>query len=82
MAEYMLYVGSHAIDDPTRAGLVFAAARAAIKAGYPTKIALLGDAVLLMKDAIAESTYLAKRGPVSGLIAEILEAKLDVEIHC
>src|SRR5439155_693687 len=27
MAEYMLYVGCHGVDDPNRAGLVFAAAR-------------------------------------------------------
>ena len=69
MDEYMLYVGCHGVDDPNRAGLVFAAARgvhrnkelAAGKVG--AKIALLADAVLLMKRVIAQNTIIAGRIP-------------------
>jgi len=79
--EYMLYVGSHGMDDPTRAGLIFAAARGAIKAGYGAKVALLGDAVLLMNDDIAKSTILA--GPGRGSVYDIMaEIRGKVEIHC
>lgn len=39
MADYMLYVGSHGIDDPNQAGLVFAAAKAAVGRKYEAKIA-------------------------------------------
>jgi len=76
MAEYMLYVGCHGIDDPNRAGLVFAAARGVckneklIKATVGSKIALLADAVLLMKTAIAENTIIA--GPGRGSVADII----------
>jgi hypothetical protein len=76
MAEYMLYVGCHGVDDPNRAGLVFAAARGvhknkdliARKVGF--KIALLADAVLLMKRAIAQNTIIA--GPDRGSVADLI----------
>jgi hypothetical protein len=79
MAEYMLYVGCHGIDDPNRAGLVFAAARGTLnnaelqKASVGAKIALLADAVLLMKSPIAENTIIAggERGSVAHLMSEL-----------
>jgi predicted peroxiredoxin len=52
----LLYVGSHGVEDPTRAGLVFVGANGAKEAGHTPHIALVGDAVLLMKEAIAAST--------------------------
>lgn len=52
----LLYVGSHGVEDPTRAGLVFVGANGAKEAGHTPQIALVGDAVLLMKEAIAAST--------------------------
>lgn len=69
MADYMLYVGCDGIDDPNQAGLVFAAARGAVnhKPPYEAQIALLADAVLLMKDTIARNT----------IISPIKTAKID-----
>ncbi len=52
----LLYVGTHGVEDPTRAGLVFVAANGAKEAGHTPLISLAGDAVLLMKDAIAANT--------------------------
>lgn len=52
----LLYVGTHGVEDPTRAGLVFVAANGAKEAGHEPVIALVGDGVLLMKDSIAEAT--------------------------
>ena len=79
--EYMLYVGSDGIDDPNQAGLVFAAALAAVTRGYTAQIALLADAVLLMTDAIARNTIItpippkfeppASRGSVAYLLTRI-----------
>ena len=39
MANYMLYVGSYAMEDPYRAALVFAAATAARDKGYEAQVA-------------------------------------------
>jgi predicted peroxiredoxin len=85
MAEYILYVGCHGIDDPNRAGLVFAAARGVgknkelIELKVSGKIALLADAVLLMKTKIAENTIIA--GPNRGSVADLIDQIKDkVEI--
>jgi predicted peroxiredoxin len=81
MADYMLYVGSHGIDDPNQAGLVFAAAKAAVGRKYEAKIALLADAVLLMKDDVARHTIIApaqKRGSVAEFLAQIPNVEIGV----
>ena len=81
MADYMLYVGSHAMDDPYRAALVYAAAIAARDAGYQAQVVLLGDGVLLMKDAIARHAKpLDPRPPLDQSISEA--ARKGVAIHC
>jgi predicted peroxiredoxin len=74
MAGHMLYVGCHGIDDPNQAGLVFAATIAAAGKNYDPKIALLADAVLLMKDEHATHTIIAptaNRGSVKDLLRKV-----------
>lgn len=77
MDEYMLYVGCHGVDDPNRAGLVFAAARGVhrnkelVASEVGAKIALLADAVLLMKRVIAQNTIIA--GPDRGSVADLMD---------
>jgi predicted peroxiredoxin len=63
---YMLYVGSHGVEDPSRAGLILTAAIAAQNNNVQAKVALLGDAVLLMNQDIAEQTKLPGRAPGGG----------------
>ncbi|MGH7363493.1 MAG: hypothetical protein ACREJ7_06540 [Candidatus Methylomirabilales bacterium] len=65
----LLYVGSHAMEDPTRAGLVFVYANGAKEAGHNPVIALAGDAVLLMKETIAANTVPVGWPPVKELMA-------------
>lgn len=81
---YMLYVGSHGIEDPTRAGLLFAAANAAARyaktKGVKVKVALLGDAVFLLNTTIAANTKPAGRASLKDLIREAVD--LGVGIHC
>ena len=64
----LVYVGTHASDDPTKAALVFVAANGASEAGHEPVISLLGDAVLMMKDEIAASTVGVGFGPIKGLM--------------
>lgn len=49
----ILYLGTHATEDPTRASLPFHAATGAIEAGHEPQIALIGDATYLAKPSIA-----------------------------
>lgn len=81
MADYMLYVGCRGINEPNQAGLVFAAAGAAVGRKYDAKIALLADAVLLAKHDVAKHTIIApddKRGSVAKLIGQIPNVEIWV----
>ena len=80
MADYMLYVGSHGMEDPYRAALVFAAATAARDKGYEAQMALLGDGVLVMKDELARNAKPYGRPPLNELIADAV--RKGVKIHC
>ncbi len=87
MAGHMLYVGSYAKEDAYRAALVFAAANAMVEyqrsknIKVDVKVALLGDGVLLMKDAIAKAAK--PKGRAGSLYDMIQDAvKAGVTIHC
>lgn len=50
-----LYFSTPGSDDPTRAVMPFVLANGAIEAGHQADIALAGEAVYLMKEAIADA---------------------------
>lgn len=50
----IFYNGTYGSDDPTRATLPFLSASGAIDAGHETSVGLVGEAVYLMKDYVAE----------------------------
>jgi predicted peroxiredoxin len=64
----LLYLGSHGVEDPTRAGLVFVGANGARDAGHEATVALVGDATLLMKDVIAAAAVPVGWPPVADLL--------------
>ena len=51
----ILFTGLHGVEDPTKAGLTFVAAKGAKEAGHEVSIGLLGDGVILMKSVIRDS---------------------------
>lgn len=51
----LLATGTHGSDDPTRAVLPLLAAKGALEAGHEAEVALVGEAVYLMKTEIADS---------------------------
>ena len=51
----ILYIGTHGVEDPTRASFPFFLARGAVQAGHEAAIVLMLDGVLLMKDVIAQN---------------------------
>jgi predicted peroxiredoxin len=77
---YHLYVGTHGMDDPTRAGLIFAAANQEHELYNDAVIALLGDAVFLLNDRIAEETRPSARASLKTLIDEAI--KRGIKIFC
>jgi|SRR5262245_42397669 len=76
--EYILYVGTHGMDDPTRAGLIFAAANQEQRQYADAVIALLGDAVFLLNDTIAAETRPSARASLKQLIDEAHDLKIKI----
>ena len=67
----ILLIGSHASDDPTKATLPFLTAVGAIGADKPCTIALVGEAVSLVKEAVAKNIHGVGFPPLTDLIAKI-----------
>ncbi len=76
----ILAVASHATDNPTKAALPFVTAVGAIGADKPCTIALVGEAVLLVKEAVAKSVHGVGFPPLGELISKILQAKIPVYV--
>ena len=51
----LMYVGTFASDDPTRATLPFLGASGALDRDHEPTIFLIGEAVYLMKDEVADA---------------------------
>ncbi len=76
----LLYVGSHSVDDPTRAGLVFVGANGAKDAGHEAVIAFVGDGVLLMNETIAKNTVPVGWPPVKELMATSISHNIPIHV--
>ena len=74
----ILAVASHGSDDPTKATLAFITAVGAIGADKACTIALVGEAVSLVKDAIAKSIHGVGFPPLPELITKVVQAKVPV----
>ena len=74
----ILLVALHASDDPTKATLPFVTAVGAIGADKACTIALVGEAVSLVKDAIAKSIHGVGFPPLPELIAKVVQGKIPV----
>jgi len=67
----ILAIGTHASDDPTLATLPFITAVGAIGADKECAIALVGEAALLAKEALAKSIHGFGFPPLPELVAKI-----------
>jgi predicted peroxiredoxin len=76
----LVYMGSHGLEDPTRAGLVFVAANGAKEAGHDPVIAIVGDGVLLMNETIAKNTVPVGWPPVKELMATSISHNIPIHV--
>ena len=75
-----LFIGLHGSDDPTKASFPFLMANGALDAGHQTAIILLGEAVMLMNSAVANSVQGVGFPPIKELIAKVVSAKVPIYI--
>jgi predicted peroxiredoxin len=74
----ILSVASHATDDPTKASLAFITAVGAVGAEKECTIVLVGEAVTMVKEAIAKGIHGVGFPPLTELIAKVVQAKIRV----
>jgi len=75
-----LFIGLHGSDDPTKATFPFLMASGALDSGYQTAIVLLGEAVVLMNSAVANSVQGVGFPPLKELMAKVVAAKVPIYI--
>ena len=76
----ILYTTTHGIDDPTRATMPFVAASGAIDAGHRPQIALIGEAVFLMKDNLIEQVHGVGWPPLNELMAKMRDNSVPIHV--
>ncbi len=76
----ILSVATHASDDPTKSTLAFITAIGAIGAGKEISIALVGEGVYLVKEAVAKSVHGVGFPPLPELIEKVTKARVPVYV--
>ena len=76
----ILFVGTHGSDDPTMATFPFELAVGAVKEGHEAAIALLAEAVVLMKTPVAEELHGFGCPPFENVLAEVMEHGIPVYV--
>lgn len=69
----LLFIGTYGSDDPTRAVMPLMSAQGALDAGHETEVILLGEAVYLMKDAVAEAVNAVAFGNAAEAISDLVD---------
>ena len=76
----LLFIGTFASDDPTRASLPFVSASGALEAGHRPEICLLGEASYLMKDQVLASIHGIGFPPLSEVVRPLIENRVPVYV--
>ena len=76
----LLFMGTHATDDPTRAALPFLSATGALANKTDVAVALLADAAYLMKDEIAKTILPVGFKPLTELMEQCREGNVLIYV--
>ena len=76
----ILCVGTFATDDPTRDTMPFIAASGALDKGHEPMIVLMGEAVYLMKEGVADAVQGVGFPPLNVFMDKMLEHEVPFYI--
>lgn len=76
----MLFMGTYGSESPTHAVLPFLAAQGAVEEGHEVELLLMGDAVVLMDEAVAKSTIGVGWPSVAEIFAKLVEHQVPVYV--
>ena len=76
----ILYLGGNGSENPTKAVFPFLAAKGAVDAGHQAEVHLFGDAVVLMKDTVANSVVPVGWPPLKDILATTIKNKVPIYV--
>jgi uncharacterized protein involved in oxidation of intracellular sulfur len=76
----ILYFGTFGSDDPTRASLPFLGASGALARGHQPVIIVTGEAVLLMKDVVADAVHGIGFPPLRELMDKVVDHQVPIYV--
>ncbi len=76
----ILFMGSNGSENPTKSVFPFILANGAVDAGYEAEISLFGDAVVLMKDVVANSVVPVGWPPLKDILATTIKNKITIYV--
>ncbi len=76
----LLYLGANGSEDPTKSAFPFLAANGAVDAGHEAEIHLFGDAVVVMKDAVANAVVPMGWPPLKEILAKTIRNKIPIYV--
>lgn len=74
----LAFVGTHGSENPTKACFPLLQAKNTIEAGMEAEISLIGDAVVLMRDDVANSILPVGWPPVKELLDDVIKHKIPI----
>ncbi len=76
----ILFMGSNGSENPTKSVFPFILANGAVDAGHQAEISLFGDAVVLMKDVVANSVVPVGWPPLKDIMATTIRNKIPIYV--
>ncbi len=76
----ILCMGTHGSESPTHAVLPFLQAQGAIDEGHDAEIIVVGDAVVLMKDAVAKATIPVGWPSVHEVLSKLIAHQVPIYV--
>jgi predicted peroxiredoxin len=76
----LLYFSTNGSENPTKAALPFLGANGAVEAGHEAQIVLFGDAVVVIKDAVAASIVPVGWPPLKDLLATTIKNQVPIYV--
>ncbi len=76
----ILYFGTNGSENPTKSVFPFIGANGALGAGHQAEIHLFGDAVVIMKDVVANSVVPVGWPPLKEVLATTVSNKIPIYV--
>ncbi len=76
----ILYMGSNGSENPTKSVFPFILANGAVDAGHQAELQLFGDAVVLMKDVVANNVVPMGWPPLKDILATTISNNIPIYV--